>query len=173
MGFNRALEKLLRHEGGYVNNKADSGGETICGISRKWYPQWSGWALVDQGLRETSEDVQKHVYTFYYTFYWVKLRLDDVQSDAVAELLFNFAVNIGKKTMVKKIQRILKVKQDGLIGDKTVAALNAYDDEKFIYHMLLELLEFYVQLGKEQPIFVKGWVNRVVHSYYDYQNSLY
>jgi lysozyme family protein len=45
-------------EGGYVNDPADRGGETYRGISRKSWPDWAGWALIDQakaaGLRSAS-----------------------------------------------------------------------------------------------------------------------
>ena len=35
MDFDQAFEKLIGHEGGYVNNPADPGGETKFGISRR------------------------------------------------------------------------------------------------------------------------------------------
>ena len=40
MSFREALEKVLKHEGGYVNDKNDLGGETNLGVTKKTYTQW-------------------------------------------------------------------------------------------------------------------------------------
>src|SRR5690606_28008981 len=37
--FRRAVEVVLKHEGGYVNNPSDPGGETKYGISKRSYPE--------------------------------------------------------------------------------------------------------------------------------------
>ncbi len=46
--FQKALAHTLEFEGGYANDPADSGGETFRGISRRNWPQWEGWPLIDQ-----------------------------------------------------------------------------------------------------------------------------
>ena len=38
MNFDVAFEKLIGHEGGYVNDARDPGGETKYGISKRAYP---------------------------------------------------------------------------------------------------------------------------------------
>ena len=48
MSFDNAFAHTQTNEGGYANNKADLGGETYAGISRKYHPKWSGWAIVDE-----------------------------------------------------------------------------------------------------------------------------
>ena len=169
MGFNNAMKDLLRHEGGYVNDPRDAGGETICGISRKWYPRWEGWGKVDAGARADDKELQADVKAFYYAYYWMKLKLDMVEDEQLAECIFNFSVNMGKKTVLRKVQRIVRVKQDGFIGQNTLAAIDAHDPEKLFYHLLLEVIEFYVQLGKKQPHYLQGWLNRATTVYYSQQ----
>ena len=46
--FDKALEILLANEGQYANDKEDLGGETYCGISRKFNPSWAGWQIIDK-----------------------------------------------------------------------------------------------------------------------------
>jgi lysozyme family protein len=46
--FDQAFTRLLGHEGGYVNNPADPGGETNWGISKRSYPQVDIKALTQQ-----------------------------------------------------------------------------------------------------------------------------
>lgn len=173
MGFHRALEKVLKHEGGYSNNPADSGGETFKGISRVWYPKWGGWAIVDsyddKDLLVDDSYLQGLVEDFYYTFYWYKLKCDQIEDEFVAMMVFNFAVNLGKRQVVKKIQRILGTKPDGIIGQKTLGALNATDGKCFTHHFLLEIVEFYTQVAKKgsNHLFFKGWINRAMSTYYD------
>lgn len=46
--FNLAFSKMLSHEGGYINDPDDLGGETYKGIARNSHGAWSGWTLIDQ-----------------------------------------------------------------------------------------------------------------------------
>lgn len=48
MPFDKALEQVLKDEGGYVNDPIDSGGETFRGVSRNNNPNWRGWKLIDE-----------------------------------------------------------------------------------------------------------------------------
>ena len=45
--FNLSIPKILKHEGGYVDNPNDIGKETYGGISRKYNPNWEGWKFID------------------------------------------------------------------------------------------------------------------------------
>ncbi len=55
MSFAEALKHTLEFEGGYANDPADRGGETFRGISRKNWPRWSGWDLIDQVKRKGAD----------------------------------------------------------------------------------------------------------------------
>jgi lysozyme family protein len=172
MSFEVAVERLLRHEGGYSNDPRDNGGETYKGVSRRWFPKWRGWDINDRSNKlnlDHNHQLQQEVKNFYYAYFWVPIRAYEVENDFIADMLFNFAVNMGKKVIVKKTQRILRVTQDGVIGPKTIQALNSINQEVFVYHFLLEIMEFYIQLGKKQPHYLRGWLNRAVSFYYEYE----
>jgi lysozyme family protein len=173
MGFEQALGQLLKYEGDYSNNSNDNGGETYKGISRNFYPKFQGWTIIDtytdKSLLDNDKELAKYVSDFYYAFYWYKLRCDDINDAFIAKMLFNFAVNMGKRQVIKKVQRIVGVEVDGLIGNITVAALNNTDSRVFVNHFLLEIIEFYVQISKKgnNKVFLLGWLNRAVSVYYE------
>lgn len=173
MGFKRGLAKLLEHEGWYANDPRDSGGETFRGISRRWFPKWEGWSMIDacedKSVLHTSIQLEEAVENFYYAYFWVKTQAHEIENEFIAEMIFNFSVNMGKKVIAKKVQRILKAKPDGIIGPETLGALNSANPSEFIYHFILEIIEFYVQLGKEQPHYLRGWLSRALSFYYDYE----
>ena len=50
--FKKALEHMLKFEGGYANDPNDSGGETFRGVSRRNWPKWPGWPLIDRAKAE-------------------------------------------------------------------------------------------------------------------------
>lgn len=170
--FEKALKKLLIHEGAYSNNPNDNGGETFCGISRRWFPRWAGWPMVDSVEDKTSlmgiPGLQDAVGGFYYSYFWHKIKCDGVNDSLIAEMLFITSVNVGKKVAIKKMQRILKVKADGLVGNITLGALNSMDVDKFVYQFTLEMVDFYMQVSAKgnNHLFLKGWLNRAMSFYY-------
>ncbi len=175
--YEKALKKLLIHEGGYSNHSADRGGETYKGITKKYYGKWDGWAIIDaqedKEALDSNKDLQKKVADFYYTYYWHKLKCDQMNDPAIAEMIFSTGVNAGKKLAVKKMQRILGVTVDGLIGQNTLRALNSVDINKFIYQYVLELIDFYVEISSKgsNHLFLKGWCKRALSFYYATLNS--
>lgn len=81
--FEKALKHTLEFEGGYVNDPADSGGETFRGISRRNWPDWPGWALIDKakaaGCRSPAainahfrgdQEIGRLVADFYQAAFW-------------------------------------------------------------------------------------------------------
>ena len=59
MSFNKIIEKVLEHEGGYVNDPKDLGGETKYGITKRFYP--------DVDIKNLTKEQAK---TIYHTDYW-------------------------------------------------------------------------------------------------------
>ena len=45
--FLAAYNPLKQFEGGWCNVPGDAGGETYAGIARNFFPDWSGWPLID------------------------------------------------------------------------------------------------------------------------------
>ena len=152
--FDKAIEKTLINEGGYVFDKDDRGGETNFGISKKAYPNVDIKNLTVTGAKE-----------IYKRDYWDKVRADDITSQAVAAELFDTAVNMGVRTASKLLQGCTGVTPDGFIGDKSLEAINAVDEELLMLRFKLAKIARYVYLAKRRPAnrkYLLGWINRTL-----------
>jgi len=150
--FNKAFEKVLKFEGGYVNDKSDSGGETKYGISKKAFPNVD---IKNLTLNEAKE--------IYKKVYWDKIKGDEIKSQKIAELIFDTAVNMGTSFAIKTAQKVLNVKQDGIVGPITLNTLNNINEDLFIKDYKLARIAKYVDIAKGDKIkFLRGWIKRVL-----------
>lgn len=146
--FDSAFTRLLGHEGGYVNDPADPGGETNWGISKRSYP--------DLNIAALSRDDAKKIYLLDF---WTPLRLND-RHDGVAWQLFDFAVNSGIPNAVRAYQRALGVSADGHFGPVSEKAAQEVSETDQIMLILAERLEFMTG-AKNWPDHGKGWARRI------------
>ena len=157
--FNPAYEQVIKAEGGYTLHKVehDRGGVTYAGITRKSYPDWSGWAYIDRGEAPPRPLVR----AFYHAQYWLRYKLDDVVNQDVAECIFMAGVNA--EAAIRLLQIVVKTKPDGAIGPNTLAAVNAADPQILLAYFTLAKIDRYRQIAnkdKSQVKFFLGWVNR-------------
>ena len=166
--FKTALKKTLQHEGGYANVSSDAGGQTYCGISRKNWPAWRGWAIIDKAKPKHNQILRDKqlgglVEVFYYEHFWKPIQGDRIMDQRIAGFLFDFYVNSGNHA-IKAIQRIVKVKDDGIVGTQTVAAINAADPEAVFVALKAARIKFLKGIAARKPDqgkFLDGWMNRV------------
>jgi len=116
LDFDKAVEVILKHEGGYVNDKMDPGGETNMGISKRAYPNLDIRSL-------TVEDAKR----IYYEDYWVRSKAREVPK-SLRLIYFDMVVNMGRSRAVKIMQKALNNKGwftvvDGGIGPETIGNL--------------------------------------------------
>jgi hypothetical protein len=144
--FDKAVELIFKHEGGYVNHSSDPGGETKYGISKRAYP-----TLNIKGLtKNQAKDI-------YYRDYWIAGRCDKMPY-SVAIQVFDMGVNAGVKRASQILQKVLGVSQDGIIGPVTLKAIQKMNDND-IFDYFLER-QLYYQSLKTFKTFGKGWTRR-------------
>lgn len=146
--FDAAIERVLSHEGGYVNNPADPGGETQWGISKRSYPGIDIRALTRQKAKD-----------LYFLDFWMPV-VDVATSDtALAFQMLDAAVNHGMGNAVRFLQRAVGVADDGHWGPASNAAAALLDDhDKHLLYMA-ERFEFWASL-KSFDTFGRGWTRR-------------
>jgi lysozyme family protein len=166
--FEPAVQNTLIWEGGYSNNPADSGGETYRGISRNTWPNWSGWAFVDAArpfpnfpaTLDLMVGLQGDVVDFYRQNYW---RYDAINDQAVANKIFDLAVNVGQVHANKIAQGAVGVTQDGVIGPNTIAAINATSSGSLLDSIISAAMTYHQAIINSHPEdaqFLRGWIRR-------------
>lgn len=183
--FITALQKLLKHEGGYVHDPDDKGGETYCGISRNNFPNWDGWLIIDpakqskdfKDLLKSNFNLKKLVEQFYFIEFWSKMQCDSMP-EFFAHEMFELSVNCGITRATIILQSALNVlnnnqkkyydiKTDGKFGPSTLATLEfALDNvsNKLIFNVVnIFQGSFYLELMIKNPVYEKyiGWFNRI------------
>lgn len=157
--FSFAVELVLRHEGGYVNDPDDPGGETKLGISDRADGRIDG-AYKGKPIKTITIDDAKEIYR---QMYWDAAKCDAFD-DVVAICLFDAAVNHGVDAAIKLLQTTLKVVVDGDIGPQTIAAAAA-QAQTLPHAFLLERIMKYTNT-KNFNKYGRGWVARSINTYY-------
>ena len=152
MSFEKAIERVLTHEGGYVNDPRDNGGETNWGITVA-VARANGYA----GSMRTMSRVQAKA--IYRKQYWDAVKADQLPF-VVAFQLFDAAVNHGVRRAIMLMQQSVGTTQDGVIGGKTIQAINSRDPQQLALLFNADRLEFYAGLA-DFAHFGKGWTRRV------------
>jgi lysozyme family protein len=159
--FLKAVEKVLKHEGGFVNHPADRGGATNWGITQKTYEKFMRRPVTVDEIRRMPKG---NAVAIYKEDYWDKVGGDKIKKYAIAFVLFDQAVNRGHNRAIKQAQKILGLYQDGIIGPKTIAAINDTNETEFLNKYLAESEKAYRSIASANPsqvVFLKGWLNRV------------
>lgn len=161
---------MLKHEGGYVNDQNDRGGETYQGVARAFNPSWAGWPVLDQIVNKTWNAIYPglahHVEAFYKAQYWNRFKLECIQNQAIANIVFDWLVNSGQAG--RQIQKVLvdmgqNVAVDNIIGRNTVAAMNSVNSSILINNIVAARTEYYragVEQGWLDSKFINGLVAR-------------
>lgn len=158
--WDRAFDLVLKSEGGYVNDNADRGGETMLGVTRAAWGEYKGRPIRDGEMRKLTRDMVK---PFYKLEYWDKIRGDDLPA-GLDYAVFDFAVNAGPVRAARFLQRAVGVPEDGILGPATIAAVQRAKSSEVLAQLSAAKESFYKGLVDRDPAqrrFIKGWLARV------------
>lgn len=152
MDFERSFEKVVGHEGGYVNDPKDPGGETKYGICKASYP--------DLDIKNLTIEDAKEI---YLDDYWIKSCCDKIPLD-LAYPVFDCAVNQGVGTAIKLLQKSLSLKTDGIVGSATLSKLKSISKGEALVVKRDFLTERALKYTKTKNFdrFGRGWLRRVI-----------
>lgn len=158
---NRLMPFLLKWEGGFVNDPADAGGATMKGVTLATFRKFYGADKTVSDLKAITDAQWLHIFKVGY---WDKCRADEINSQSVANALVDWAYNSGVSTAVKKVQALLRITQDGIVGPKTIAEINASNTRTLFEAIKAARIEFVENIVKNKPSqakFLNGWKNRI------------
>ena len=151
--FNKIIEVVLQHEGGYVNDPNDLGGETKYGITKRFYP--------DVDIKNLTKEEAKNI---YHQDYWRSSKCDQVPP-YLRHIYFDMCVNFGRGGAVKVLQRASNAKNkekidvDGGIGPATLKAIQNLELERVRAYRVLRFANLVIK-KPEQERFWFGWYRR-------------
>ena len=154
--YQKCLETILHHEGGYVNHPKDPGGETNLGVTKRVYQEWGG-------TKDMKELTVEDVAPIYKKNYWDKMKCEDLPS-GLDLCVFDFGVNAGPGRAAKYLQTLIGTKADGGIGPNTLAKLDEFINNNTLTETIRlyqdERQDYYESLSTFNT-FGKGWTRRV------------
>jgi hypothetical protein len=154
--FDQCFALVLKEEGGYTNHPKDPGGRTNLGITQKTWEMWTGKPATEEDMKNLTP---KDAAPIYKQEYWDKVKGDELP-EGVDYAVFDMAVNAGVSRAIKTLQKCLGVNVDGILGPKTMAAVEASYKHNLISDFCDARLQF-LQALPTWDTFGKGWGSRV------------
>ena len=150
---------ILSWEGGFANVPGDRGGATNMGVTIATYRSVFGEERTVDDLKSLTDIQWLHIFN---TLYWNKWKADQIKSQAIANLLVDWVWASGNYG-IKIPQRVLGVSIDGIVGPKTLAAINGYPNQNELFEKLWhEREDFFKRIATgAQKKFLRGWLNRL------------
>ena len=165
--FNSIIDKNLEHEGGYVNDKNDRGGETKYGITKPFMEEYK-YAMPD-GKAKPIKDLTVEDAKLLYKAMWDRYNLGYIRDKDLAYVIYDYMINSYAGTAAKRVQEILNtrgaaLKVDGQIGEKSLNAIHNSDYKWLIDEIIKNRHHHYreqVRKDSTQHQFYAGWMNRL------------
>ena len=163
---NKLAPFILKWEGGFVNDPADLGGATNMGVT---IGAWKSCGYDKDGDSDidvddlrllTREDVVNRVLKPHY---WDRWKADEIKSQSVANILVDWVWASGVHG-IKIPQRLLGVVVDGIVGPKTIAAVNSRNPRELFDLIKIARFDFIEDICRKRPAnnkFKRGWMNRI------------
>lgn len=160
--FNESVAIVLENEGGFVNDPDDT--PTNFGVTQAVYSTFLGRPATVSDVQAMPRDVAVKIYRQY----WNGIRGEDIRSQYVADALMDMCVLRGISAASKSMQRLFDLKQDGIIGPKSLEAINRWTSDSKGEHALVlgfvdECIVRFVAIVQANPVklkFLMNWVKR-------------
>lgn len=140
----------------FMNHKKDPGGATMMGVTHRVYAAYR--ARMGMPPADVRDVTDREIEDIYYNNYWVLVRGDHLPP-GLDLAVFDFGVNSGPGTAIRKLQGVLGVKVDGLIGIATINAAATCNVAETI-SALMRSREAFCRNLSNYPYFKGGWERR-------------
>jgi lysozyme family protein len=154
--WDECFAMVIKSEGGFVNHPKDPGGMTNLGVTRSAWEAFINRKVTEDEMRALTPELVK---PFYKALYWDRIK-GDVLPDGVDYAAYDLAVNSGPHRAAQYLQEIAGVTADGMIGPKSIEAIQSCDAKETADAICDMRLDFLKRLATFDT-FGKGWSRRV------------
>ncbi|KKK84301.1 hypothetical protein LCGC14_2784730 [marine sediment metagenome] len=158
---NAIIDRLIRREGGFVDNPADRGGPTKYGITMTALREWFGR---EPTAGELEALTQADAHDIYCALYVMKPRFNRIDDERLREQVIDAGVLHGRGWASRRLQEVVGVTADGLIGPITLRAVNFGGKTNGLGHRFMQRrihrIGRIVQRDHTQIVFLTGWLDR-------------
>lgn len=155
--FAACVAEVLRHEGGYIDHRRDPGGCTNRGITRRTL---EGWRREPVSCADVQALTEAEARAIYRAHYWHAVRGDDLPA-GLNLVVFDAALNSGRRRAALWLQQALGVTADGVIGPRTLRAARGANDRAAVIARACEVRLAFLKGLETWPDFGRGWSRRV------------
>lgn len=149
---------------GWADDPDDLGGQTMVGVTmatyeeycrRKGYPKPTTGRLMDLSYNDWKSILKM--------LYWDRWNADEIRSQSIAEIVCDFVWASGVHG-IKVPQDLVGVIPDGIVGPKTLAAVNSRNPRELFEQIKIARFDFIEDICRKHPAnnkFKRGWMNRI------------
>lgn len=149
---------------GWADDPDDLGGQTMVGVTmatyeeycrRKGYPKPTTGRLMDLSYNDWKSILKM--------LYWDRWNADGIRSQSIAEIVCDFVWASGVHG-IKVPQDLVGVIPDGIVGPKTLAAVNSRNPRELFDQIKIARFDFIEDICRKRPAnnkFKRGWMNRI------------
>lgn len=150
---------ILSWEGGFVNDPDDKGGATNKGVTIATYRHVFGQYKTVDDLKHITD---AEWLTIFKKYFWDKWKADQIKDQSIANLLVDWVWTSGKYGITIP-QKAMGLTADGIVGPKTLRAINGYYNQHELFTFLWkQRLAYFKRIATgQQRKFLKGWLNRL------------
>lgn len=156
---------ILSWEGGFANVPGDRGGATKYGVT---ISTWKAQGYDKDGDGDIDIDDLRLITTadameICRKNFWNRWKADQIQDQSLANILVDWVWGSGKYGITIP-QQMLGVKVDGIVGNKTIAALNAQNAQTFFFKIWQRRKKYLNDICVSRPTnykFLNGWLRRL------------
>lgn len=158
--FKNAVNIVIEHEGGFVDDPDDHGGATNFGITQRTLDEYR---KVHLGFPAHVVDLKPDdARAIYQDIFWPPFA--EIVSPELATVLFDQAVLRGPEKVVALLQELIGVKVDGVMGPNTIGGANRLAGDELAFRFVRASHHRYTDIVRRDPSqikFLDGWEDRL------------
>ena len=167
--IDQLIDEIILREGGLVDHPNDRGKITKYGITLKTLSGWLGKPASADAIRNLEVETARKI---YLSLYVERPKFNQIVDPQLRALVADFGVHSGTATATKQLQKVLKVPADGILGPKTLEALDAADPITVYYAYFKTRVLFLIDIILSDPTqisFLKGWIGNRMMEFVRYE----